>query len=160
MVSLDESFRLIPRSKLIDCPDTDDLPVIKENIKRTFLETQSKVNRWVADLKKKIDGEDEPSTQGYNQGRPQQPYGSRRSGELGRRSGERERYDADPQVLGDDLSGLELRDDESEHACCISSGCTFLTLCKNDSSTSSTSTTPRQSESLQNFFTTTEHRFT
>ncbi|KAI9794826.1 MAG: ubiquitin-binding protein cue5 [Peltula sp. TS41687] len=93
----------------------DDLPVIKENIKRTFFETQSKVNRWVADLRKKIDGEDEPSNPGYNTSRPQQPsYGSRRSGDLGRRSGERVRYDADPKVLGDDLSGLELRDDDDD----------------------------------------------
>lgn len=30
----------------------------------------------------------------------------------GRRSGDRDRYDADPQVLGDDFSALELRDAE------------------------------------------------
>jgi hypothetical protein len=33
---------------------------------------------------------------------------------MGRRSGDRERYDADPQVLGDDFSALELRDSEGE----------------------------------------------
>lgn len=31
---------------------------------------------------------------------------------MGRRSGDRERYDADPQLLGDDFSALELRDSE------------------------------------------------
>lgn len=33
---------------------------------------------------------------------------------MGRRSGDRERYDADPQVLGDDFSALELRDSEGK----------------------------------------------
>lgn len=96
---------------------TDDLPVIKENIRKTFLETQSKVNKWVSDFKKKIDGEDvdegdEAPNLGNRQGPAQQGYGNRRSGELGRRSGERDRYDADPQVLGDDFASLELRDEE------------------------------------------------
>ncbi|KAJ5112194.1 hypothetical protein N7532_000239 [Penicillium argentinense] len=94
----------------------DDLPVIRENLRKGFLETQTKVNSWVANLKKRIDGEevdDEPqSSQEYEAqhsayGRP------RRSGDMGRRSGDRERYDADPQVLGDDFSALELRDGEA-----------------------------------------------
>lgn len=93
----------------------DDLPVIRENLRKGFLETQSKVNSWVTNLKKRIDGEDvdEQASHDYEQpaayGRP------RRSGDLGRRSGDRERYDADPQVLGDDFSALELRDGEGEH---------------------------------------------
>src|SRR5271167_1933442 len=37
----------------------DDLPVIKENLRKGFLETQSKVNGWITNLKKKIDGEDD-----------------------------------------------------------------------------------------------------
>lgn len=90
----------------------DDLPVIRDNIRKGFLETQSKVNSWVQNLKKRIDGEevdDAQSGQGYetpNYGRP------RPSGELGRRSGDREHYDADPQVLSDDFTALELRDSE------------------------------------------------
>ncbi|KAI9928547.1 hypothetical protein AWENTII_000620 [Aspergillus wentii] len=96
----------------------DDLPVIRDNIRKGFLETQSKVNSWVQNLKKRMDGEEEaegsqPSqsygeSQGYN--RP------RRSGDMSRRSGDRERYDADPQVLGDDFSALELRDSEAPPA--------------------------------------------
>ncbi|KAL9100258.1 MAG: hypothetical protein Q9187_009387, partial [Circinaria calcarea] len=34
-----------------------------------------------------------------------------RSGEYAHRSGDHERYDADPQVLGDDFTGLHLRDE-------------------------------------------------
>ncbi|KAJ5086338.1 hypothetical protein NUU61_007645 [Penicillium alfredii] len=91
----------------------DDLPVIRENLRKGFLDTQTKVNSWVQNLKKRIDGEDvdeEPS----QTHREASPYGRPRpSGELGRRSGDRERYDADPQVLGDDFSALELRDSEA-----------------------------------------------
>jgi hypothetical protein len=89
----------------------DDLPVIRENLRKGFLETQFKVNRWVSDLKKKIDGEDEMGSSSGTQGYSQQPY-PRRSGDYVRRSADRERYDADPKVLGDDFGGLELRDDE------------------------------------------------
>ncbi|KAJ9487601.1 hypothetical protein VN97_g5707 [Penicillium thymicola] len=94
----------------------DDLPVIRENLRKGFLETQSKVNSWVTNLKKRIDGDDldEEPTQNQRetsvQGRP------RRSGDMGRRSGDRERYDADPQVLSDDFSALELRDGEAPPA--------------------------------------------
>ncbi|KAJ5549803.1 hypothetical protein N7535_002256 [Penicillium sp. DV-2018c] len=91
----------------------DDLPVIRENLRKGFLETQTKVNSWVTNLKKRIDGEDFDDEPGHSQrdsfaqGRP------RRSGDMGRRSGDRERYDADPQVLSDDFSALELRDGEA-----------------------------------------------
>ncbi|KAI4167919.1 MAG: hypothetical protein LQ343_006789 [Gyalolechia ehrenbergii] len=98
----------------------DDLPVIRDNIKKGFLETQSKVNSWVANLKKKIDGEDEDDFQGhpppaasaYNTGPPRQSsFG--RSGDYPRRSADHDRYDADPQVLGDDFTNLQLRDHDA-----------------------------------------------
>ena len=94
----------------------DELPQIRDNIKKGFLETQSTVNKWVSNLKKKIDGEDEDDFQGRPaQGyAPQQQYGGRRSNEFGRRSADRERYDADPEVLGDDFAGLQMRDHESK----------------------------------------------
>ncbi|EGE79673.1 CUE domain-containing protein [Blastomyces dermatitidis ATCC 18188] len=101
----------------------DDLPIIKENIRKGFLETQTKVNTWVQSFKKKLEGEDDEDeygntpprpAQGYAQGCGEpQTYRTRRSGEA-RRSGDRERYDADPQVLGDDFSALELRDTEAQ----------------------------------------------
>ncbi|KAK2625644.1 hypothetical protein QTJ16_004956 [Diplocarpon rosae] len=91
----------------------DDLPIIKENLKKGFLETQSKVNGWITTLKKKIDGEDEDETprhQGYSVGSSNAQYHSRRSND-GRRSGEYNRYDADPQVLSDDFAGMQMNSD-------------------------------------------------
>ncbi|KAL9606081.1 MAG: hypothetical protein Q9179_000761 [Wetmoreana sp. 5 TL-2023] len=98
----------------------DDLPIIRDNIKKGFLETQSKVNSWVANLKKKIDGEDDddfegrppPAGSGYNTGAPRQHSFGSRNGDYPRRSADQDRYDADPQVLGDDFSNLQLRDEE------------------------------------------------
>ncbi|KAF9887470.1 ubiquitin-binding protein cue5 [Aspergillus nanangensis] len=91
----------------------DDLPVIRENIRKGFLDTQTKVNSWVQNLKKRLDGEEfeeSESGQRYSEEAYTRP---RRSGDMSRRSGDRERYDADPQVLGDDFSALELRDTEA-----------------------------------------------
>jgi hypothetical protein len=91
----------------------DDLPVIQENLKKGFLETQKKVNGWITNLKKRIDGDDEdgPNPQGYNAGSSSQ-YRSRRSAD-GRQSGDYNRYDADPEVLGDDFAGIQLNSDGS-----------------------------------------------
>jgi hypothetical protein len=88
----------------------DDLPVIRDNLKKGFLETQSKVNGWITNLKKRIDGEDvdEPQ-QGYTPGSSNQ-YRQRRSGD-GRQSGDYGRYDADPEVLSDDFAGIQMNAD-------------------------------------------------
>ncbi|KFY59751.1 hypothetical protein V496_05547 [Pseudogymnoascus sp. VKM F-4515 (FW-2607)] len=103
----------------------DDLPVIKENLRKGFIETQSKVNGWFTNLKKRIDGDDlsdihaeqqrqeQGYNQGYNQGYQNQQYNSRRGDSSGRRSGDSGRYDADPQVLSDDFTGIQLNDDTS-----------------------------------------------
>ncbi|KAH6724685.1 hypothetical protein BKA61DRAFT_588935 [Leptodontidium sp. MPI-SDFR-AT-0119] len=91
----------------------DDLPIIGENLKKGFLETQSKVNGWISTLKKRIDGEDDDDVphQGYNAGQSSNaPYRSRRSND-GRRSGDYNRYDADPQVLSDDFAGMQMNSD-------------------------------------------------
>ncbi|KAI1781042.1 hypothetical protein F4818DRAFT_397591 [Hypoxylon cercidicola] len=90
----------------------DDLPVIKENLRKGFIETQTKVNSWFTNLKKKIDGEydeDEDETQPSKNQR-HGPMG-RRSGEGSRRSTDYDRYDADPQVLSDDFAGMRLHPD-------------------------------------------------
>ena len=101
----------------------DDLPIIKENLKKGFLETQSKVNGWITNLRKKIDGEDEDgSQQGYNAGASGNQYRGRRSGD-GRQSGDYGRYDADPQVLSDDFAGMQLNADGSK-------SCSILVLVK------------------------------
>ncbi|KAI4285322.1 MAG: hypothetical protein L6R38_000746 [Xanthoria sp. 2 TBL-2021] len=98
----------------------DDLPVIRDNIKKGFLETQAKVNSWVTNFKKKIDGEDDddfhgpppPAASGYDAASTRPPRFGRRSGEYPRHSADHDRYDADPQVLGDDFTNLHLKDHE------------------------------------------------
>ncbi|KAI0541679.1 hypothetical protein GGR58DRAFT_411464 [Xylaria digitata] len=90
----------------------DDLPVITENIRKGFLETQTKVNSWFTNLKKKIDGEynsDEDESQ-PSKHHPHSGVG-RRSGEGSRQSTDYHRYDADPQVLSDDFAGMRLNPD-------------------------------------------------
>ena len=104
----------------------DDLPEIKKNLTKGFQETQKTVNKWIMDFKKKIDGEDEDELysqpgqsssqyqrQNFGPSQEAQMRGIRRMGEQGRRSGDRERYDADPQVLGDDFTRLQMEDDET-----------------------------------------------
>lgn len=104
----------------------DDLPVIKESVRKGFLETQTTVNKWINDFRKRIEGdEDDPYNgppridslpqhhrQDFGPSQSDQLYGIRRSAERSRRSGDTERYDADPHVIGDDFAALELRDEE------------------------------------------------
>ncbi len=73
-------------------------------------------------MKKKIDGDDDDEddddhddrsprgNQGFDPRPSRTQSGGRRSAELGRRSVDRDRYDADPQVLGDDFTNLQLND--------------------------------------------------
>ena len=85
----------------------DDLPVIRENLRKGFLDTQTKVNSWITNLRKKIEEEfDNPEDGSHNQGQQQ-----RRAGEASRRSNDYDRYDADPQVLGDDFANMRLNAD-------------------------------------------------
>ncbi|RCI16124.1 hypothetical protein L249_3262 [Ophiocordyceps polyrhachis-furcata BCC 54312] len=84
----------------------DDLPVIRENLRKGFLDTQTKVNGWITNLKKRIEeGFDEYD--GTTTGPSLPP---RRQGEASRdatrRSGDYHRYDADPEVLSDDFAGM------------------------------------------------------
>lgn len=95
---------------------TDDLPEIRDNIRKGFVETQKTVNSWISAFKKKIDGDDE---QEFEQTPPlparptqQSPFAGRRSGEL-RRSTDMQRYDADMQPIGDDFSKLDLREGDA-----------------------------------------------
>ncbi|KAL2160046.1 hypothetical protein VTH06DRAFT_1701 [Thermothelomyces fergusii] len=89
----------------------DDLPLIKESLRKGFLETQSKVNTWLNNFKKKLDetfdddGDDEDYPQGSNSflGRPTR-------GQM-RRSADYDRYDADPELLSDDFAGMKFRSD-------------------------------------------------
>ncbi|KAK6535178.1 ubiquitin-binding protein cue5 [Orbilia ellipsospora] len=94
----------------------DELPIIRENIRKGFMDTQKTVNKFLSDIGKKIAGEDEEGHQQQGGGRSgggaggpggprQQQYPQRYSS---RRSGDA--YDADPEVLQGDFSHLELRD--------------------------------------------------
>lgn len=105
----------------------DDLPEIRDNIRKGFQETQKTVNSWISAFKKSFDGEDEDDPD-YRPAQPPRPgqqqqqhgggypasagYPNRRSGDM-RRSADMQRYDADPQLIGDDFSRLELRDGEA-----------------------------------------------
>ncbi|KAM5343064.1 hypothetical protein ACJ41O_014030 [Fusarium nematophilum] len=85
----------------------DDLPVIRENLRKGFAETQTKVNGWITMMKKKLEENfDETEEQTQHQGQP-----FRRPGESSRRSGDYERYDADPEVLSDDFAGMKFSAD-------------------------------------------------
>ncbi|CAD0053305.1 unnamed protein product, partial [Aureobasidium pullulans] len=99
---------------------------IKENVRKGFLETQTKVNRWITDFRKKLDGEDNddpyagptrqdspPRRQNYGPSQSEQLYGIRRSADVSRKSTDKDRYDLDNRVLDDDFTALELRDDEA-----------------------------------------------
>jgi hypothetical protein len=90
----------------------DDLPVIRDNLRKGFQETQTKVNGWIDFMKKKIEENfDESEEQHQRQGEP-----FRRSGEASRRSGDYERYDADPEVLSDDFAGMKFSADGSRYS--------------------------------------------
>jgi len=95
----------------------DDLPVIRENLRKGFVETQNKFNSWLTTVKKKIDEEwnDDDA-----QRPPQQQPG--REAFMGRptRGGPQQRgsnydqYDADPELLSDDFAGIRLHGDGSK----------------------------------------------
>lgn len=92
----------------------DDLPVIQEKLRKGFMETQGKVNSWITTMKKRLDEEfadDDRPSRPYRPGQEQFP--GPRPGQTGRRSGDYERYDADPQVLSDDFAGMRFSADGS-----------------------------------------------
>lgn len=112
----------------------DDLPIIRENLRKGFQETQKTVNTWFQTIKKRIDEEfsDEPQQQqghqGMGRGQSSQAgrsqYGSGRvSADASRRSGDYERYDADPQVLSDDFAGMKFNTDGSKFMPMLVIGC-------------------------------------
>ncbi|RDA93742.1 hypothetical protein CP533_0221 [Ophiocordyceps camponoti-saundersi (nom. inval.)] len=84
----------------------DDLPVIRENLRKGFLDTQTKVNGWITNLKKRIEeGFDEYDGTTTGPTLPPRRQGEA-SREATRRSGDYHRYDADPEVLSDDFAGM------------------------------------------------------
>jgi hypothetical protein len=94
----------------------DDLPVIKESLRKGFIETQSKVNTWFTTLKKKIDDQFEEEDERERQARAQggAPFLDRPTRERTRRSADYDRYDADPELLSDDFAGMKFHSDGSK----------------------------------------------
>lgn len=89
----------------------DDLPVIQEQLKKGFQETQVKVNSWFKDIKKKFD--EQFDEQGGSSQQQSGQHGERASGGQ-RRSRDYERYDADPELLSDDFAGMKFHSDGSK----------------------------------------------
>jgi len=91
----------------------DDLPVIKESLRKGFVETQSKVNTWFTQLKKKLDeqfDEDDDTRQGQGSS----SFMGRPTRDQTRRSADYDRYDADPELLSDDFAGMKFNSDGSK----------------------------------------------
>lgn len=93
----------------------DDLPVIQEQLKKGFQETQTKVNSWFKDIKKKFDEQFDENEGSSQQHGGRGPLAGRGSGESSRRSRDYERYDADPELLSDDFAGMKFRSDGSKY---------------------------------------------
>lgn len=86
--------------------------MIKENIRKGFVETQNKFNSWFTDIKKRLDGdspENSPPSSTRNSGQYTRPT-VRPIDEPGKRGSRDGGYDADPRVLSDDFTHLHLRD--------------------------------------------------
>jgi hypothetical protein len=95
----------------------DDLPVIQEKLKQGFVETQGRVNSWITTMKKRFDEEFAETEDDQVRTRPTQgheQFPGPRPGQASRRSGDYERYDADPQVLSDDFAGMRFNPDGSK----------------------------------------------
>lgn len=120
----------------------DDLPVIKESLRKGFIETQTKFNSWFNNIKTKIDEqfneEDEHHTQGGNtfMGRPTR--------DQTRRSNDYDRYDADPELLSDDFAGMKFHSDGSECYLVSNRMCTRHQLISRTSSDPTPSATIRR----------------
>lgn len=91
----------------------DDFPVIRESFKKGFMETQTKVNSWFNNLKKKIDEQFDEGDEEHTEQSPS-AFADRPTRNQSRRSAEYDRYDADPEMLTDDFGGLKLNSDGSE----------------------------------------------
>ena len=89
----------------------DDLPALRDGLRKGFVETQTKVNSWVKDFMKKIDDTFDDGHNQPAQDRTPTPYTRSTSGQ---RSSDYHRYDADPEVLSDDFAGIKLAPDGSK----------------------------------------------
>ena len=95
----------------------DDLPVIRENLRKGFVETQTKVNSWFNDLKKRIndqfDEQHEDDDENHQGGAGNSSFMGRPTRDQSRRTNDYDRYDADPELLSDDFAGMRFNPDGS-----------------------------------------------
>ncbi|KAJ2898726.1 hypothetical protein MKZ38_003678 [Zalerion maritima] len=89
----------------------DELPIIKENLRKGFIETQTKFNEWFTTMKKKMDGDEDDLDYHDDGPRPGHGRPGRRQAEPNRRSNDYDTYDADPQLLTDDFAGMKFKSD-------------------------------------------------
>ncbi|KAH6850953.1 hypothetical protein B0I37DRAFT_125390 [Chaetomium sp. MPI-CAGE-AT-0009] len=89
----------------------DDLPVIKESLRKGFVETQTKVNTWFTNLKKKIDEQFDEDDERERNAQESGQFMGRPTRDQTRRSNDYDRYDADPELLSDDFAGMKFRSD-------------------------------------------------
>jgi hypothetical protein len=116
--------------------------VIKQNLAQGFQDTKNTINKWLKDFQKRLDGDESeddlysrppapgssssaaggagaaaaPQRKDFGPSTSNQLHGIRKMGEPTAKSGDRDRYDADPQVLSDDFGHkLELRDEEGKY---------------------------------------------
>lgn len=124
-----------PRTtQLIKVETPEDFAAFRENLRQGFNTTQQKFNSWMTDFRKRIDGDDEPGygredeigpgpasqraqRQNFGPSQREQLHGIQRQAAQGRRSTDQDRYDADPRVLSDNFSELELRDEGIAYHC-------------------------------------------
>ncbi|KAK1761324.1 CUE domain-containing protein 5 [Echria macrotheca] len=87
----------------------DDLPVIKESLRKGFVETQSKFNTWFTNIKKKVEEQFDEDDERH--GQSSNPLMGRPTRDQTRRSADYDRYDADPELLSDDFAGMKFNSD-------------------------------------------------
>lgn len=97
----------------------DELPVIKENLRKGFVETQNKFNSWITTLKKRIDGQFDERPEN-EPGHGSDSFIGRPTRDQSRRSAEYDRYDADPELLSDDFAGMKFHNDGSRFPALVS----------------------------------------
>ncbi|KAK9491458.1 hypothetical protein V1508DRAFT_398854 [Lipomyces doorenjongii] len=89
----------------------DDLPIIKDNLVQGFNETRTRVNEWVANFKKKLDGDDTRTDYYATAGSGRAYSSTARPASYNYRIARQSSYDNDPTELDGNFSHLNLVDD-------------------------------------------------
>ncbi|KAJ4301409.1 ubiquitin-binding protein cue5 [Kalmusia sp. IMI 367209] len=99
----------------------DEIKEIGQTIQESFNQTRENFSKFFGNIRSKLEGDEETydkygdqvnRRQNFGPSQSDQLHGIRRSAEA-RRSADRDRYDSDNRMLGDDFEALELRDDET-----------------------------------------------